>query len=123
MAATLADSEGPFVFIDEMENGLHHSTLEPVWQRFASLTRERNVQLFATTHSEECVLAAARAFNAANDDGLRVIRLDRREHTTEAQIYDRQLLSATEELGVEIRGCNRSSSGQQKTLDTGAHRI
>lgn len=90
--------------IDELENGLHHSVLEPVWRWLAQSSLERNIQLFATTHSEECVQAACRAFSALNDDGLRVIRLDRQEHQTVATVYDRNLVEAAGRMGVEIRG-------------------
>jgi ABC-type branched-subunit amino acid transport system ATPase component len=94
----------PLIFIDEFENGLHHSVLEPVWRWLASTSTIRNLQVFVTTHSEECVQAACRAFTAANDDGLRVIRLDQREEETVATVYDRSLVEAATRMGVEIRG-------------------
>lgn len=93
-----------FLFIDEFENGLHHSVLEPVWARLAQISLMRDLQIFATTHSEECVQAACRAFTASGDDGLRVIRLDRREEETVATMYDRSLVEAATRMGVEIRG-------------------
>jgi AAA15 family ATPase/GTPase len=94
----------PILSIDEFENGLHHSVLEPVWRWLASISVARNLQIFATTHSEECVQAACRAFTAVEDDGLRVIRLDQREQETVATVYDRSLVEAATRMGVEIRG-------------------
>jgi hypothetical protein len=99
-----AAHEWPFLYIDEIDNGLHHSTLEPVWRWLANISRRRGLQVFATTHSEECIHAAARAFTGLSDDGLRVIRLDRHEDRTTAAIYDRDLVEATERMGMEIRG-------------------
>jgi energy-coupling factor transporter ATP-binding protein EcfA2 len=96
--------EVPVLFIDEFENGLHHGVHEPVWRRLADISHRRGLQIFATTHSEECVQAACRAFTDANDDGLRVIRLDRREEETVATVYDRSLVEAATRMGVEIRG-------------------
>lgn len=104
IAVTLASEESVLLGIDEIENGLHHSTLESVWNWLATVSATRNVQLLATTHSEECVQAACHAFSALNDDGLRVIRLDRRAHETAATVYDRNLVAAAERMGVEIRG-------------------
>ncbi|HLM44451.1 MAG TPA: ATP-binding protein [Myxococcaceae bacterium] len=104
IAVTLASEESVLLGIDEIENGLHHSTLEPIWKWLATVSANQNMQIFATTHSEECVQAACRAFSALNDDGLRVIRLDRREHETAATVYDRNLVAAAERMGVEIRG-------------------
>jgi hypothetical protein len=105
IAVTLAGyEEAVLLGIDEIENGLHHSTLEPIWKWLATVSATQNIQIFATTHSEECVQAACRAFSALNDDGLRVIRLDRRAHETAATVYDRNLVAAAERMGVEIRG-------------------
>jgi predicted ATP-dependent endonuclease of OLD family len=102
VAAVGADVQ--VIFIDEFENGLHFSVFEPVWRWLASTAATRNLQVFVTTHSEECVQAACRAFTDANDDGLRVIRLDRREEETVATVYDRSLVEAATRMGVEIRG-------------------
>jgi hypothetical protein len=104
IAVTLAGDDSMLLGIDEIENGLHHSTLEPLWKWLATVSATRNMQIFATTHSEECVQAACRAFSALNDDGLRVIRLDRRANETAATVYDRNLVAAAERMGVEIRG-------------------
>jgi ABC-type branched-subunit amino acid transport system ATPase component len=101
--AAIAPTEH-ILFIDEFENGLHHSVLEPVWRWLASISATRDFQIFATTHSEECVQAACRAFTATSDDGLRVIRLDQREQETIATVYDRSLVEAATQMGVEIRG-------------------
>lgn len=69
-----------------------------------TISRERGLQVFATTHSEECILAACRAFGGLDDDGLRVIRLDRLESGTRAAIYDRTLVETAARTGTEIRG-------------------
>ncbi|RYD52533.1 MAG: ATP-binding protein [Verrucomicrobiaceae bacterium] len=103
-AVVLASAKHKPIYIDEIENGLHHSTLEPLWNWIAMASDKQDVQIFVTTHSEECVQAASRAFNAQNDDGLRVIRLDKQEHETKAVVYDRDLVEAAERMGVEIRG-------------------
>ena len=92
------------LFIDEIDNGLHHSALTPVWSWLATISSKRNFQVFATTHSEECIAAASRAFTAANDDGLRVIRLDRRQDRTVAAVYNPDLVKTAIAANVEIRG-------------------
>ncbi|AFE07582.1 ATPase-like protein [Corallococcus coralloides DSM 2259] len=103
-ALSLAATDGTPIYIDEIENGLHHSILESLWTWLARISGEQNVQVFATTHSEECVQAASRAFKLQGDEGLRVIRLDKQEHETKAVVYDRDLVEAAERMGVEIRG-------------------
>lgn len=102
VAAVMADIST--LFIDEIDNGLHHSVLMSVWRWLLTVSAARNLQIFATTHSEECIAAASRAFTTANDDGLRVIRLDRRENSTVAAVYNRDLVETAIAADVEIRG-------------------
>ncbi|HET7501535.1 MAG TPA: AAA family ATPase, partial [Kofleriaceae bacterium] len=87
IAAAAAAHDWPTLFIDEIENGMHHLVLEPLWRWLAMMSRRRDLQVFATTHSEECIHAACRAFQSLDDDGLRVIRLDRLESGTRATSY------------------------------------
>jgi len=99
-----AAHDWPTLYIDNIERGLHHAALEPLWRWIATISRRRNLQVFATTHSDECIHAACRAFHALDDDGLGIIRLDRLERETRATIYDRALVETAERTGTEIRG-------------------
>lgn len=60
------------LLIDEWENGLHHSVLPQAWQVVARTAQEFKVQIFATTHSFECIRAA----HAALSDDFRLYRLE-----------------------------------------------
>jgi hypothetical protein len=104
LGAAAAAHDWPVMFIDEIENGMHHLVLEPLWRWLATTSRKRDLQVFATTHSEECIYAARRAFGDLDDDGLRVIRLDRGDGGTRASVYDRALLEIAERTDTEIRG-------------------
>ena len=104
LGSAAAVHESPTLFIDEIENGMHHAVLEPLWRWIATVSRRRNLQVFATTHSDECIHAACRAFQGLSDDGLRVIRLDRLQGGTRVAIYDRALVEVAERTGTEIRG-------------------
>lgn len=96
IALALATEGIAMVCLDEIETGLHHSTIDKLWRWLATVSTERNVQLFLTTHSEECIQAAAHVFTELSDDGLCVIRLDRHAHETTAALYDKSLVEATE---------------------------
>ncbi len=56
----LAISAAPdgVVLVDEIENGLHHSVLSKVWQVVDTAAKQFKTQVFATTHSFECIEAA-----------------------------------------------------------------
>nr|MCU0427951.1 ATP-binding protein [Candidatus Kapabacteria bacterium] len=77
--ATIATSRNEIVFIDEIDNGLHYSTLSILWEAILKAAKEFNVQIFATTHSYECLAALARVqeANLFGEDIVRVFRLER----------------------------------------------
>ena len=54
----IASTPGGVVLVDEIENGLHHSILPKVWQVVDTAAQQFNTQIFATTHSFECIEAA-----------------------------------------------------------------
>jgi len=47
--------ENGYLFIDEIDNGIHYTQLDRVWEIILTLSKEQNVQVFATTHSKECI--------------------------------------------------------------------
>src|ERR1700758_305841 len=51
----IANAPGGVVLIDEVENGLHYSVMRDVWKAIAVAARQMDVQVFATTHSWECI--------------------------------------------------------------------
>lgn len=56
--------EGIFL-IDEIENGIYYKLLPTLWRSILQLANEYEVQVFASTHSLECIRAAA---EVAKDD-------------------------------------------------------
>lgn len=61
------------LLVDEIENGLHYAVLPDVWHAVSKAAGRFNVQVFATTHSFECVQAA---HTALGPDGFRLHRLE-----------------------------------------------
>ena len=86
VALALANSRSGFLLIDEAENGIHHAVQRDYWRMVFQAAHESNVQVFATTHSWDCVRGfalAAAEFDCADsvlvrlekeDDGLRAVR-------------------------------------------------
>lgn len=103
IALTISHSKDGIVLIDEIENGLHHSVMPKIWQAIGELAHEFNVQIFATTHSWECIDAAHQAFAARDTYDFLFHRLDRHEDTIEAVTYEQDTLDAALEMGWEIR--------------------
>ena len=47
--------ENKTLFIDEIENGIHYSLFDNMWEIILKISKDRSVQFFATTHSKECI--------------------------------------------------------------------
>ena len=89
---------------DEIENGIHHSSLPEVWNRARRWMREWRVQLVATTHSAECIEAAMAAFADVPDD-LSVHKLFTNGETgsVDATTFTGETLEGARHLNLEIR--------------------
>ncbi len=44
-----------FLLIDEIDTGLHWTIMEDVWRLLVEVAKKSNVQIFATTHSLDCI--------------------------------------------------------------------
>ena len=44
-----------FLLIDEIDTGLHWTVMEDMWRFVVEVARKSNVQIFATTHSYDCI--------------------------------------------------------------------
>ena len=60
VAIALTNSRDGFLLIDEAENGLHHSVQPDFWRMIFRAAEENNVQVLATTHSDDCIRGFAR---------------------------------------------------------------
>ena len=52
---SLLSLRNEYFYIDEIENGIHYSLLDNLWEIILTISEEQNVQVFATTHSKECI--------------------------------------------------------------------
>lgn len=100
-----ASTKGTLALVDEIENGLHHSVMQSVWSGIAQFAREFDVQIFATTHSWECIRAAHKAFSEDELYDFRLHRLDRigDDDDIKAVTYDQETLEAALEMEFEVR--------------------
>lgn len=104
LVLAVGNASNGVVLADEIENGLHHSILPKVWRAIGEVARQFNTQVFATTHSLECIIAAHKAFSESGLYDFRLHRLERTKETTiQAVTYDQETLEAAIETGLEVR--------------------
>jgi len=97
--------ENGFLLLDEFENGLHFSIHDKLWELILKIATERSVQVFATTHSDDCVKAFSRISLKSKEDGVlyRITRPTTEGGTHFVRRYSERTLLDAEEAGVEVR--------------------
>mgnify|MGYP000098855450 FL=1 len=97
-----------FLLIDEFENGLHYSVQEKIWDLIFELAEQLNIQVFATTHSWDCIESFSKvAIQYSNSEGV-LFRMGRSVRTSDygkviATVFDEAQLQSVTQIDVEVR--------------------
>lgn len=102
LSLAAARSAGGLLLIDEFENGVHFSVLPELWTLIFRMAAHLDVQVFATTHSWDCVEAFQQAAAAHAEEGV-LIRLARQGDTIEAVCLDERDLAVVSREHIEVR--------------------
>jgi energy-coupling factor transporter ATP-binding protein EcfA2 len=103
VALALVNSKGGILLVDEIENGLHYSIHEDLWKLVFKTARDLNVQVFATTHSWDCIEAFQRAACEDTSSEGYLIRLGWRRDDIVATVYDESDLAIVTRDHIEVR--------------------
>lgn len=100
----LANLKDGVLLIDEFENGLHWSVQKKLWEAIFHLSKTLNVQVFATTHSNDCIKAFESVWQKNEELGA-FHRLERHPKSGKiiASTYTLDTLSASVETDFEVR--------------------
>jgi AAA15 family ATPase/GTPase len=106
MSVVLAmlDSRDGIVLIDEIEDGLYYTAQQTIWKAILKWAQDLNVQVFAATHSNECI----KAFNNSVDSTLfeskaKLFRIESKDEKFRVVEYTKGLLAESLESNWEIR--------------------
>ena len=108
LALKIFPAKGGFLLIDEFENGLHYSVQEKVWAKLFAVAKELDIQIFATTHSWDCIESFANvACQQTDNDGI-LFRVGRSVKKSDAgkviaTVFDGAALSQLTQADVEVR--------------------
>ena len=100
LAMALALCENGVVFIDELENSVHHSILPNLWKIVDDLSCHNRVQVLATTHSYECVMSG---LNTVEKRDFQYHRLESTNGNNQSISYNEGELVAAVDHQLEIR--------------------
>jgi AAA domain, putative AbiEii toxin, Type IV TA system/AAA ATPase domain len=103
ISLALVNAKDGILLIDEFENGLYYTVQPDIWKLIFRVARRLNVQVFATTHSWDCIEAFQQAISAGyQEDGL-LIRLESKLNDIVATLYDGRSLSIATQEHIEVR--------------------
>ena len=101
----LSTCENGILLIDEIENGLHYSVQEAMWDMIFEIAERLNVQVFATTQSIDTILAFGRIVNQIEDKPLKgiLIKLENFNNVIEPLTFDSEELKVITQNSIEVR--------------------
>lgn len=88
--------------IDEIENGFYYKLLPSIWSVFLSTCKKQGGQIFASTHSEECLRALLETVGE-NTEEFALIRTERSNGRCMARVFGGRQLHSAIEQNIEVR--------------------
>jgi predicted ATP-dependent endonuclease of OLD family len=93
-----------FLLVDEIETGLYYETQTDMWRLILEIAQQLNVQVFATTHSWDCISAFKEALDQLEDRSVgKLFRLSRKGENIRAVDYPAEKLSVAVRQNIEVR--------------------
>ncbi|GHS58893.1 hypothetical protein JP0131_02500 [Helicobacter pylori] len=108
MASILIDNRVKYLFIDEIESGLHYTKMQEFLKALSELAQKLQIQIFATTHNKEFLWNAINTIPDNETEVFKEIALFELEQESTSRLYQAQLFyvrkSASSPWGMEVRG-------------------
>lgn len=102
LAMAITQCKGGVLLVDEIDTGLHFRVMAKMWNLIFNAAKEFNVQVFATTHSYDCVYSLAQIEQSG--DPTNRVTVQRIEAGRERSIpYDETEISVAADRSIEMR--------------------
>ena len=103
LSLSLVRASGGFLLIDEIDTGLHWTVMEEMWNLVIDAAVSSSIQVFATTHSLDCINGLAALLKKRQDleDKVSVQKIERQlDHSVSFRAPD--IITAAD-LSIELR--------------------
>lgn len=99
----LVSAKGGYLLVDEIDTGLHHRVMSEMWRLVIETAKRLDIQVFATTHSWDCVEALAWIHERYPElsDEVRLHRIDPGASAT--VVYTMDEIAIAERGQIEVR--------------------
>lgn len=104
LAMAAVTVENGFLLVDEIETGLHYEKQTDMWRFILQVAEQLNIQVFATTHSWDCICAFQEALDELDDQSVgKLFRLSQKGDKIVPVEYTPEELSAAVRQSIEVR--------------------
>jgi hypothetical protein len=103
LALGMVTVRGGILLVDAIDAGLHHSVMDDMWRLVTQTSQQLGCQVFATTHSRDCLDSLARILSKKQNGACSVAvhRIERKKGRT-AHLDEHEFVAAAEQ-GIEMR--------------------
>ncbi|EAW37545.1 ATP/GTP-binding protein [Lyngbya sp. PCC 8106] len=103
LSLALASVKGGVLLVDEIDTGLHYSTMSDLWKLIWEAAKKLDVQVFATTHNSDCwtSLASIASREDATEDGITIHRIERGKE--KSVVFTEKEIVMAAEREIEVR--------------------
>ncbi len=103
LVLNLLSARGGFLLADEIDTGLHYSMMLDMWRLIVESAKRLDVQVFATTHSLDCVRALARLRKKYPELAAEVTLHRVEKDAARTTVYDADELVIAADSQLEVR--------------------
>ena len=103
LALAIVNAKDGVLLVDEIDTGLHFTVMSDMWKMLWETAKRLNVQIFATTHSNDCWQSLADIANAENpsEDGITIHRIEKGKPNS--IVFTERQIAIAAERNIEVR--------------------
>jgi hypothetical protein len=102
MSIAITQCRGGVLLVDEIDTGLHYSVMSQMWKLIYNAAQELDVQIFATTHSYDCVYSLAQM--CSGREAKKSVTVQRIEVGKKRAVpYDEEEITVAASRDIEVR--------------------
>lgn len=104
MICALYACENGYLFIDEIDNGIHYTQLDRLWEIILTLSKQTHCQVFASTHSKEMIESFARVAKKLDEQEVSyTLLVKNKQQELATLVYDFEMLDYSMRMEHEVR--------------------
>ncbi|OAB58468.1 chromosome segregation protein SMC [Phormidium willei BDU 130791] len=103
LTLAIANAKDGILLVDEIDTGLHFTTMSDMWRLIWDAAKRLNVQVFATTHNSDCWQSLAAIANSEHPspEGITIQRIEKDK--PQSVLFTERQVAIAVERGIEVR--------------------